>query len=147
MKKLLLLLFLSLGLIGSANACYYSSIIEPQPFLGIHGEVFELDDGSIWEVQHSYEYLYAYYPYVTVCVNYVIVDGVKIDTRNIYGGGRPGYTPVFGEGAREAGSMLGKGIVELFGGTPAESNGTSGQSGNKWEKIISNALSNSNYGD
>lgn len=52
-----------------AQECYRSSILSPTPFMGNNGEIFKLADGSIWEVQHAYEYLYEYYPTVTVCPN------------------------------------------------------------------------------
>jgi len=35
--------------------------------MGKHNEAFRLDDGSIWKVQFEYEYLYEYYPRVTIC--------------------------------------------------------------------------------
>lgn len=50
-----------------AQACFESSIVKPSPFMGNDGEVFQLADGSLWEVQHEYEYLYEYYPDVVVC--------------------------------------------------------------------------------
>jgi hypothetical protein len=49
------------------QSCYQSSISIPAPFLGNHDEVFKLADGSAWKVIGSFEYLYAYYPRVTVC--------------------------------------------------------------------------------
>jgi hypothetical protein len=35
--------------------------------MGNHGEIFKLLDGSYWQVQYEYEYLYEYYPNVIVC--------------------------------------------------------------------------------
>ncbi|NDH67699.1 MAG: hypothetical protein EBY22_07305 [Gammaproteobacteria bacterium] len=35
--------------------------------MGNNGEIFKLDDGSIWQVKYEYEYLYEYYPAVVVC--------------------------------------------------------------------------------
>jgi len=35
--------------------------------MGNNGEIVKLADGSLWEVQHSYEYLYEYYPTVIIC--------------------------------------------------------------------------------
>ena len=52
---------------AQAQGCYESSILSPSPFMGNHGEVFRLSDGSIWEVKNEYSYLYEYYPSVTVC--------------------------------------------------------------------------------
>ena len=63
------LLFTVLVITGTANAqdCYESSILSPSPFMGNHGEVFKLSDGSIWEVTYEYEYLYEYFPSVIIC--------------------------------------------------------------------------------
>jgi len=52
---------------GAAPTCYEATILSPQPFLGNHGEVARLSDGSLWEIQFEYEYLYEYYPTVVVC--------------------------------------------------------------------------------
>jgi hypothetical protein len=35
--------------------------------MGNNDEIFQLSDGSIWQVKYEYEYLYAYYPSVVVC--------------------------------------------------------------------------------
>lgn len=50
-----------------SQACYESTIMSPSPFLGNHGEIFRLTNGSLWEVQYEYEYLYEYHPSVIVC--------------------------------------------------------------------------------
>lgn len=55
--------------LASAQECYKSSILSPSPFMGNDGEIFKLVDGSIWEVKYAYEYLYEYYPAVTICPN------------------------------------------------------------------------------
>jgi hypothetical protein len=85
MKKLLLLLLLSLGFVGSAYACYSSSIVKPQPFMGNNGEIFQLSDGSVWEVKYEYEYLYEYYPSITACPNegFIIIDGKKLNATTV----------------------------------------------------------------
>lgn len=61
--------------------CYESSISRPSPFLGNHGEMFQLLDGSLWEVQHEYSYLYAYYPAVVICPDegYLLIDDERIN--------------------------------------------------------------------
>ena len=60
---------IGLGLTSEASGqgCHESSILTPAPFMGNNGEIFRLADGSIWEVKFEYEYLYEYYPRVTVC--------------------------------------------------------------------------------
>lgn len=50
-----------------AQNCYRSSIMSPTPFLGNHGEIVRLADGSIWEIRYEYEYMYEYFPQVAVC--------------------------------------------------------------------------------
>ena len=40
----------------AAQDCYDSSILKPTPFMGNNGEVFQLSDGSLWEVKYEYEY-------------------------------------------------------------------------------------------
>ena len=66
---------------ANANSqCSEQSIMKPTPFMGNHGEVFKLSDGSWKEVVYSYEYLYAYYPRVVVCDNdKMYVEGKKIN--------------------------------------------------------------------
>lgn len=63
------LAFIALSCAGTALAqgCYSSSVLSPAPFLGNHGEIVKLADGSLWEIQHSYEYLYDYYPSIVIC--------------------------------------------------------------------------------
>ena len=69
------------GSMSSSGDCFESSIIKPSPFMGNHGEIFKLDDGSIWEIQGEYEYMYEYYPSLTACPSkgLVIVDGKKLN--------------------------------------------------------------------
>jgi hypothetical protein len=59
---------LSIACTGSiAQACFKTSVISPSPFLGNHGEIFKVANGSVYEVVGSYEYLYAYSPQVVIC--------------------------------------------------------------------------------
>lgn len=60
---------LTLAELPPANAqdCYQSAVVSPSPFLGNHGEMVKLLDGSIWEVKYEYEYMYEYNPTVLVC--------------------------------------------------------------------------------
>jgi hypothetical protein len=50
-----------------ADNCYESMIKAPSPFMGNNDEIFVLTDGSVWQVKYEYEYLYEYYPTVTIC--------------------------------------------------------------------------------
>ena len=63
-----------------AQACYQTSVLSPSPFLGNHGEIVKLGDGSTWKVMGSYEYMYAYYPSVNICPSSgkLLVEGKTI---------------------------------------------------------------------
>ena len=70
------------------DACYESSIMKPSPFMGNDGEIFKLDDGSLWEVKYEYEYMYEYYPDVIICPSKgkLVIDGKSLNVE--YVGGR-----------------------------------------------------------
>jgi len=59
--------------------------MSPQPFLGVHDEVFRLLDGSLWQVQFEYRYLYAYYPNVVICpaTGRLIIEGASLNVRSL----------------------------------------------------------------
>jgi hypothetical protein len=82
-------LFFCIGAVLSAKAyaCYEDSIIKPTPFMGNHGEIFKLTDGSIWEVQYEYEYMYEFYPNVVACPEsgFIVIGDKKISARQITG--------------------------------------------------------------
>ncbi|MBY0491030.1 MAG: hypothetical protein K2R93_14400 [Gemmatimonadaceae bacterium] len=67
----------------TSDACIEGTIRTPAPFLGNNDEIFRLDDGSLWQVQFEYEYLYAYYPSVVVCPKqgFMIVEKKKLQVR------------------------------------------------------------------
>ena len=69
----------------SSSSCYESQIMKPAPFLGNHDEIFVLSDGSIWTVQFEYEYMYEYYPSITVCEGkgFIIVDDKKLSVQRL----------------------------------------------------------------
>jgi len=68
LTKIMLAAFLVLiATVVLAEECFESSIVSPNPFMGSHGEVFRLKDGSQWKVRFEDEYLYAYNPKVTIC--------------------------------------------------------------------------------
>ena len=61
------------------GGCRSATIKEPKPFMGKSGEVFVLSDGSVWKVGiGQYNYLYAYYPAVTLCDGTLIVEEKSI---------------------------------------------------------------------
>ncbi len=68
-----------------AQACYESSIMSPTPFMGNHDEIFRLADGSLWQVQYEYEYLYEYYPSVIVCPSRgkIVVAGKTLNVQQV----------------------------------------------------------------
>lgn len=63
-----------------AQTCFETTVMAPSPLMGNHGEVFRTVEGAIFEVVDSYEYLYAYYPEVTICPanGRMLVDGKTI---------------------------------------------------------------------
>ncbi len=84
MNKLLsFIVFIIVANSTYAQDCYSSIIRSPSPFLGNHGEITKLADGSLWEIQYEYEYMYEYYPNVTVCPSrgILIVNGKKFTAR------------------------------------------------------------------
>ena len=87
LKPILAPVIMSVVLLTSVNAsqCYEASIVKPTPFMGNDGEIFKLDDGSIWEVKHEYEYMYEYYPSVIVCPDkqIIVVEGTKLNVEQL----------------------------------------------------------------
>ncbi|PFG10560.1 hypothetical protein ATI45_3016 [Marinobacter sp. LV10MA510-1] len=67
------------------QGCFETGISRPTPFQGNRGELFRLNDGSIWEVSNGANYLYKYYPQVLICPgrSQLIVDKKVIDIRRI----------------------------------------------------------------
>jgi len=53
--------------VAKAADCYQSSIMTPTPFMGNNDEIFQLADGTLWQVKYEYSYLYEYYPSVMIC--------------------------------------------------------------------------------
>ena len=76
------------GATRRVGGCYFASITSPSPFMGNDSEVFELSDGSMWEVKYEYEYLYEYYPSVTICPDdgLLIINGKKLNVASLSGG-------------------------------------------------------------
>jgi len=52
---------------ADAQECFRTSVLTPTPLMGNQGEIFRTAEGDLYEVVGSYEYLYAYYPNVTIC--------------------------------------------------------------------------------
>ncbi len=65
--KLIVVLLLGAHSTAFAESCYETTVKSPSPFMGNNGEIIKLADDSVWEVKYAYEYLYAYYPTVTIC--------------------------------------------------------------------------------
>ncbi len=89
MKKTLLIALIFLSGSVYAQDCYRSTIQSPSPFLGNHGEIVKLANGTLWEVQHEYEYMYEYYPTVIACParGILIVRDKRLSARAIKGSG------------------------------------------------------------
>ena len=92
MRRIQLIIFITSIISSSAQACYESSITSPQPFMGNHGEIFKLADGSIWEINYEYEYLYEYYPDVVACPdkNFIVLNSKKLNATQLSGTGSSG---------------------------------------------------------
>jgi hypothetical protein len=74
-----------------AQDCYSSSISKPTPFMGNSDELFQLTDGSIWQVKYEYDYLYEYYPEVVICpsMGKLIIKGKQLNVEKISAGKSP----------------------------------------------------------
>lgn len=68
-----------------AQECFKAEIIEPVPFLGKRDELFQLSDGSVWQVTDGYLYLYAYNPQIIVCPSkgQAIIEEEVISVRRV----------------------------------------------------------------
>ncbi len=89
MKKLVFIIFYMLTETAIAQDCYTSTVQSPTPFMGNNGEITKLSDGSIWEIQFEYEYMYEYYPSVVACPSrgVLIVNGKKLSARKLKNSG------------------------------------------------------------
>lgn len=67
----------------------------PSPLMGNHGEIFKTSDGGVFEVVGSYEYLYAYYPEVTICLGHgkMLVEGKTVGIRALQVGAPSNQSP------------------------------------------------------
>lgn len=65
--------------------CVEGRIVEPRPFLGKRDELFQLQDGSVWQVTDGYRYLHAYNPEVVVCPGrgQLIIENKIINVRRL----------------------------------------------------------------
>jgi hypothetical protein len=63
--------------------------------MGNDGEIFELDDGSFWQVKYEYEYMYEYYPNVVICPSRrtLIVGRETLNVEPVGAVGTPGLSP------------------------------------------------------
>lgn len=87
-KFILISFFIFLTFIAfsvKADGCYQAAVMSPSPFMGNNGEIIKLDNGNIYEIKYSYEYLYEYYPNVTICpdANLLIIKDKKIQIKEI----------------------------------------------------------------
>ena len=79
------------GVQARAQQCYEASIVSPSPFMGNDGEIFKLDDGSLWEVKYEYEYLYEYLPSVIMCPSKgkLVINGKQLNVQRLSSDARP----------------------------------------------------------
>lgn len=85
MKRIFALIFLIYSTVALSQECYRSTIQSPTPFMGNHGEIVKLANGSLWEIQLEYEYMYEYYPSVIACPSrgVLMVRDKKLSARAI----------------------------------------------------------------
>lgn len=85
MNNLYAILLILVAEVSWSQDCYNSTIQSPAPFMGNHGEIAKLADGSIWEIQYQYEYMYEYYPTVMACPSkgILILDKKKLRAKQI----------------------------------------------------------------
>lgn len=63
----LMLALLLPGTLSYAQSCSRATVMSPTPFMGNDGEIFRLDDGTIWQIKYAQNYFYHYYPNVVIC--------------------------------------------------------------------------------
>lgn len=70
---------------AKAAECSTATITAPMPFMGNSGEIFQLSDGSFWQVGPEYSYMYAYSPSVIICpsIGKLSVDGHQLTVTRI----------------------------------------------------------------
>ncbi|WP_019364960.1 hypothetical protein JQR88_25215 (plasmid) [Pseudomonas luteola] len=86
-----------------AQDCFQASILSPSPFMGNDGEIFKIDDGSMWQVKYEYEYLYEYNPDVVICPS---------QGRMIIGKSTLNIEPITSNNSSGNGSFSGDGVIE-----------------------------------
>lgn len=69
-------------------SCFQTAIQAPSPFMGNHDEIFQTTDGSVWKVQGSFEFLFEFFPTVTICPdrNVLLLKGKRINVIPIASG-------------------------------------------------------------
>lgn len=73
------------GILVGAQACSRAIIMSPTPFMGNDGEIFRLDDGTIWRIKRAQQYFYQYYPNVVICpgIEQLIVGGKSLNVERL----------------------------------------------------------------
>ena len=96
MKKFIFIALILVFNNAFSQECYKSMIKSPSPFLGNHGEIVKLADGSLWEIQYEYEYMYEYYSNVIACPSkgVLIVNDKKLSARLLKNAGSSNSTNI-----------------------------------------------------
>lgn len=89
-KNTLLSLLIVMSLCSS-HGCYEATIQTPIPFMGNHGEIFKLSDGTLWQVQHEYECLCECNPNVVICPaeGKILINGKSLSVSQLSGYNQP----------------------------------------------------------
>jgi len=84
-KQLTMLAILIMVSTTAVATCYKASVLNPTPLLGNDGEIIELSNGTYWEVQLEYNYLYEYHPVITICpqLGVLIINGKKLRVQQL----------------------------------------------------------------
>jgi hypothetical protein len=88
---------------AAGQDCFQTIILSPSPFMGNDGEIFKIEDGTVWQVKYEYEYLYEYNPDVLVCPG---------QGRLIIGEKSLNIEPISSVGSKEGRSSSGNTVIE-----------------------------------
>ena len=140
MKKLLLILLMSLSFGVDAYDRCYETKLTGKAFQGVTGEIVKTADGNIWEVKYDWKNLNAWGSNVRVCnglnnsgAAYLVVKGQRIDVKRL-GHSNDNQGRVSVEGASQAGAMVADGLFGILDALAGSSNKSQSNSRRLYEK-------------
>lgn len=95
-RNWLLTILMAVGATAQAQGCFTTMVLAPSPLMGNHGEIFRTSNGGIYEVVGSFEYLYAYFPQVTICpgVGRMVVNGKAVGIQQLQPSSQSAPAPI-----------------------------------------------------